>query len=491
MKRLSYILVLAALCLSCREKADIPISVIPMPNEVTLYKSICGRPGNIKMHKADIGEEDYRIEITRGGVHIYSASQTGNFYALQTLTQLAGPNRILHTGVIKDSPRCPWRGLMLDEARHFSGTERVKMILDEMARLKLNRFHWHLTDAQGWRIEIKALPRLTETGSVGNHSNPDAPAKFYTQEQIREIIEYAAQRGIMVIPEIDMPGHAGAANRSYPEYSGGDYYGFTFNPGKEETYSFLMTILREVAELFPAPYLHIGGDEASYGSSVWPEQPEIAELMSREHLESAKEVEAYFMNRMADSVKVLGKTLVGWDDSMDVGLGGEDQVIMWWRHDRPDKLRKLCEKGIPTVICPRRPLYFDFIQDSTHVAGREWDGFNTLDDVYNFPENRASLWELDTENLPNVMGIQANIWTETMHTPQRVDFMLFPRICALAEAAWTNPGAKDFERFDQALEGEYARYDAAGLWYFDYRDPSHHPEPAGPVVLPQKPLVKN
>ena len=199
--------------------------------------------------------------------------------------------------------------------------------------------------------------------------------------------------------------------------------------------------------------------------------------MARENLSGIKEVESYFMHRMADSVKVLGKTLVGWDDAMDVGLGKDGQIIMWWRHDRPDKLERLLAGHCKTVLCPRRPLYFDFIQDSTHVAGREWDGFNTLDQVYGYPPDD-----------PEVLGIQANMWTETMHTPQRVDYMLFPRICALAEAAWTAPEAKDFARFQANLEKEYARYDKMGLYYFDYRDPSHHPEPAGPTVIPQKPI---
>ena len=477
MRRIAHIFLLIAAASCCRPAAEISIPVIPYPAEVSLCEGICENPRNVKTHRANMAPEAYRIKIKRGSVHVYSSSEAGKAYALQTLSQMAESGQPLHQGLIKDAPRFSWRGLMLDEARHFSGEQRVKMLLDEMARLKLNRFHWHLTDAQGWRIEIKALPRLVEIGSVGSHSDPDSPSRYYTQEQIRDIVAYAAERGIMVIPEIDMPGHAGAATRSYPEYSGGDYYGFTFNPGREETYSFLTTILREVAGLFPGPYLHIGGDEVSYGSSAWTENPDIQALMARENLAGIKDVEGYFMHRMADSVKVLGKTLIGWDDAMDVGLGKDGQIIMWWRHDRPDKLERLLESHCNTVLCPRRPLYFDFIQDSTHVAGREWDGFNTLDQVYAYPPGE-----------PQVLGIQANVWTETMHTTQRVDYMVFPRICALAEAAWTLPQAKDFARFQANLEKEYARYDKAGLYYFDYRDPSHHPEPAGPVVIPQKPI---
>ena len=486
--RLACSLLLVLALSACRQSvADFVPGVIPRPQEAVFYADTCLHPDRIRREKGYLGPEDYTLRIRRNGILIAASGEAGYAYALQTLAQLreAGP---LHVGTITDRPRYGWRGLMLDEARHFSGKERVKLLLDEMARLKLNRFHWHLTDAQGWRIEIKAYPNLTGTGAVGNHSDPDAPALYYTQEDIREIVAYAAERHIAVIPEIDMPGHASAACRSYPQYAGGDAYGFTFNPGKEETYTFLTDILREVAGLFPAPWLHIGGDEVSYGSEAWTANPDIRALMQREDLADIKAVERYFMHRMADSVKVLGKTLIAWDDAYDVGIGPQGEIIDWWRHDRPDKLRRLAAADISTILCPRRPLYFDFIQDSTHVAGREWDGFNTLDDVYGFPENRFSQWELTDNDLVSVLGIQANLWTETTQNTDRVDFMIFPRICALAEAAWTLPEHKDFPSFRQRLDREYARYDALGIYYFDERDPARHPEPAGPVVLPQKPI---
>lgn len=481
---------LLAACSCGRGEKITRVPVIPAPSDVELYNGpFCEDPGNIRFkEKPSLGEDAYTLKIGRKGVTITAGSQSGAFWGMQTLRQMTESLEALPTGVINDCPRYSWRGFMLDEARHFSGKERVKLILDEMARLKLNRFHWHLTDAQGWRIEIKKYPRLTVIGSTGSHSDPDSPSVYYTQDDIREIVDYAAERNITVIPEIDMPGHAGAACRSYPEYAGGDWFGFTFNPGKEETYSFLTDILREVAGLFPGKWLHIGGDEVSYGSEAWMENPDVKALMEREGLEGVKEVESYFMHRMADSVKVLGKTLVCWDDAFDVGLGAEDQVIMWWRHDRADKLRSIAENKCPAVLCPRRPLYFDFIQDSTHRVGREWDGFNTLDDVYGFPENRYSRWELSDEELGEVLGLQANMWTETMQDKARVDYMLFPRIAALAEAAWCIPLSKDYEHFCRVLEREYERYESMGLYYFDYRDPSAHPEPQGPTVIPQKPI---
>lgn len=320
-----------------------------------------------------------------------------------------------------------------------------------MAYYKLNKFHWHLTDEPGWRIEIKKYPRLTSVGGKGNWSDPNCQdVRFYTQEEIREIVAYAAERHIEVIPEIDMPGHATAANNAYPEYSGGgtpEHPDFTFNVGKEDTYSFLTDILREVAALFPSPYLHIGGDEVAYGIKAWLTDPDVQALMKREGMKEVREAERYFMHRMVDSVHALGKVLVGWDELLDLNVSSKETIIMWWRHDRINQLKKSLAGGYTTVMCPRRPLYFDFIQYQGHKWGRVWAGFCPLEDVYAFPDKGLGAWNIPADQLSHIQGIQANVWTERMHTIKRLDFMTFPRLCALAEAAWTQSCLKDYVSF--------------------------------------------
>lgn len=435
--------------------------------------------------RSDIqGDGAYRLRITPRQVVIEGSSRSGIFYGVQTLLQLVKNQGCrLKCVDIQDQPRYAWRGFMLDEARHFFGKAKVKQILDLMAYYKLNKFHWHLTDEQGWRIEIKKYPRLSAIGGLGNWSSPEGKeACFYTQEDIREIVAYAARRHIEVIPEIDMPGHATASNRAYPEYSGGgtrEHPDFTFNVGKEETYTFLTNVLREVAGLFPAPYLHIGGDEVAYGIEAWKTDPDVQAMMKREGLGTVKEAERYFMRRMADTVRVIGKTLVGWDELLDLDIPADRSVIMWWRHDRVNQLKKSLQGGYSTVMCPRRPLYFDFIQHESHKWGRVWSGFCPLEDVYAFPDKGMATWQISSEQLGNIRGIQANVWTERIQDARRLDFMLFPRMCALAEAAWTLPDMKNYESFTKRMDDAYRDFDQIGIYYFDARNPGKHEEPVG------------
>ena len=427
-------------------------------------------------------EEGYRLETGKKRTVIYGGTPAGVFYGIQTfLQEVAGGT--LYKGTIEDAPRYPWRGFMLDEARHFSGAERVKQLLDIMAYYKMNRFHWHLTDAQGWRIEIKSYPDLALVGGRGSHSDPDAPVSYYTQDQIRDIVEYAAARHIEIIPEIDMPGHATAANRAYPEFNGGgteQFPDFTFNVGKEGTYAYLTSVLREIASLFPSPYIHIGGDEVYYGIEAWKTDPYVQSLMKRENMTDVREAERYFMHRMIDSVSVLGKTVVGWDELIDLNADKDRSVVMWWRHDKPEYLDRSLSSGYTTVMCPRRPLYFDFIQYGEHRWGRIWDGFCPIEDVYSFPD--PWIEDLTDDQKSHIAGIQANLWCELNHTPERVDFMIFPRLCALAESAWSMPEVKDFSSFEDRLEDAYELFDSLGIYYFDTRNPEHHPEPAGPEI---------
>lgn len=432
------------------------------------------------------GEEAYKLTIAAGGISVEAGHAKGCFYGLQSTLQLLNQSRgtgSLQHAVIQDQPRFGWRGVMLDESRFFFGKEDVKLILDLMALHKLNKFHWHLTDAPGWRIEIKEFPLLTTVGGVGNQADPEAPAKYYSQAEITEIVRYAAERYIEVIPEIDMPGHATAAVKAYPEYSGGGserYPEFTFNPGKDATYTFLTKILREVAGLFPSKYIHIGGDEVHFGNEQWSKLPDVIQLMERHKLENLVDVEHYFLHRMADSIQTIGKKVLGWDEVVTAGLSNGNTAVMWWRHDKTAMLKESLEKNYQVVLCPRIPLYFDFVQHESHSHGRKWAGnYAPIEKVYRFPAGDLT-GDIDADN-PLVMGIQANVWTETIHTRERLQFMLFPRLSALAEAAWTSNDRKDFEDFRSRLENMLELYQKKGIRFYDFRRSGKDPEVHGPV----------
>jgi hexosaminidase len=441
-------------------------------------------PGNaisLVLVDGGLGDEGYELVVKKSGILITAKTSQGIFYGLQSVRQLLPP-QIESSGrveglqlpvplvQIRDRPSYAWRGLMLDESRHFLGKAYVKKLLDPMALLKMNVFHWHLTDAPGWRLEVKKYPKLTTVGGIGNHSDPNAPAAYYTQNDVREVIAYAAERHIQVLPEIDMPGHATAANRAYPEHSGGGNEkrpDFTFNPGRQETYSFLTDILEETAALFPAPWIHYGGDEVHFANSQWIDIPEVKTLMNEHGLDDLKDVEHYFNRRMADEIRRLGKITVAWDEVVDAGIDPDESIIIWWRHDVPEQLIKALDKGHEVVLSPRRPLYLDFVQDDAHQIGRRWDGYNDLEQVYNYPGFPAG----------QILGMQASLWTETVQTEERGDFMIFPRLTAIAEAAWTGASNKDYECYRKRLRAMLNRYDVMGIDYYDPFAPEKNPEP--------------
>ena len=428
-----------------------------------------------------LGKEGYELTITKDRIRIIAATPQGIFYGLQSVRQLLPPQiesseRVAGLALdvplvrIEDQPRYAWRGLMLDESRHFFGKAYVKELLDQMALLKMNVFHWHLTDAPGWRLEIEKYPRLTTVGGIGNKSDPAAPAAFYTQDDVREIIAYAAERYIEILPEIDMPGHASAANRAYPEHSGGGNEkrpDFTFNPGREATYAFLSDVLEETAALFPAQWIHYGGDEVHFANEQWIDLPDVKALMSKYDLDDLKAVEHHFNRRMANVIHDLGRKVVAWDEVADAGVDPDRAIIIWWRHNKPEQLTKALDQGHAVVLSPRRPLYLDFVQHDTHEIGRRWDGFNNLRQVYEFPGHDSA----------QVLGMQGSMWTETARTEERADFMIFPRLTAIAEAAWTSKPGKDFSHYQRRLKAMLERYDVLGINYFDPFDPEKTPEP--------------
>jgi hexosaminidase len=444
---------------------------------------------NTKNKKAN--DEAYTLNITPNKVTIASTTESGLFYGITTFLQLVRTAKPVNKALlipaltITDQPAYAWRGLMLDESRAFYGKEKVKAILDWMAFYKLNRFHWHLTDEPAWRLEIKKYPKLTLVGGVGNYLNPNAPAQYYTQLDIKEIISYAAERFITVIPEIDMPGHATAANMAYPEHSGGGskaHPEFTFNPGKEATYQYLTNIVKETNVLFPSGLIHLGGDEVSYGNEKWKTDTAITRLKQRVNLADDKAVERYFMKRMADSVYQMNSKVLVWDEMADAGLPADQTIIFWWRHDQVKQLRTALNNKYQTVLCPRLPLYFDFVQDSTHQYGRKWGKlFNPIQQVYDF--NPLKFVESPAER-HQILGLQGNLWTETVPNIQRLDYLLFPRIAALAESAWTTIDNKNTDRFMKSMKSHLSLYKQAGLYYFDPFAPLLHPEPVAERKLP-------
>lgn len=425
----------------------------------------------------------YTLTIQPNKITITATGNEGIFYGIISLLHLvraqpAATTINLQTCEISDAPRYEWRGLMLDESRHFFGKEKVEQLLNWMAFYKLNKFHWHLTDNDGWRIEIKKYPQLTAVGAIGNHTDPKAPARFYTQDDIREIVSYAQDRFITIIPEIDMPGHATAATRAYPELSGGSVPGhenFTFDPANEHTYQFLTDVLREVNSLFPGHMIHLGGDEVAEGIQAWAGRPGITDIMTKNKFTRLTDVEHAFFYRMADSVNRMGDQVLCWDEAALTDLPPAKTIVFWWRQNVPSQLGLALQKRYHVVLCPRLPLYLDFVQDKSHLSGRRWTGeyFNSVSDIYNFPDKPMPGDELRSDL---VLGIQANLWTETLESNKRLDFMLFPRIAALAESAWTNASVKNEASFGERLKSDFKLYDKAGIYYFDPFDPSAHPE---------------
>jgi hexosaminidase len=450
---------------------------------LSIYKT--SKASGVKLILASKKSTDaYTLDINAKGATIVADNAEGAFYGVVSLLQIARQAKNVKGSLslegwkIQDSPLYEWRGLMLDESRHFFGITKVKSILDWMAFYKLNRFHWHLTDEPGWRIEIKKYPGLALIGGIGDFFDGTLPAQYYTQEQVKEVVAYAAQRFITVIPEIDMPGHASAANKAYPEFSGGGSDGhpeFTFNPGKESTYQYLTNILRETNALFPSGMIHLGGDEVSYGNQKWAENVEIKALMQSKGLANVKEVEKYFMKRMADSVYNMNAKLLAWDEMAEVDLPKDKTIMFWWRHDKPEMLDLSLKKGYQTVLCPRLPFYFDFVQDSTHNFGRKVNNklYNSLESVYSFSVDN---YVKGSENKKLILGMQADLWSETIQSDQRLDYLTFPRITALAEAAWSK-NEKDFKGFMQRLKKHIPLFEQASIYYYDPFNPTKNPEP--------------
>ena len=429
----------------------------------------------------EIKKDGYRLVISPEEALLEASTESGLFYAKETLLQfIRFYENKLPVLRMEDYPRYEWRGFMLDESRHFFGKAKVKQYLDRMASLKMNVFHWHLTDEPAWRIEIKRYPKLTTVGATGNYHDSGAAAAFYTQEDIKEIVAYAAERHIMIIPEFDMPGHATSACRAYPEVSGGGegrWKDFTFHPCKEQTYEFINNVLDEIVSLFPAPYIHIGGDEVHYGNQSWFTDSEIQRFIKDKGLKNEVGLEHYFIRRVVDRIASKGKIAIGWDEIVDAGVSPSKAIVMWWRHDRKYQLVKALEQGFKVVMTPRRPFYGDFVQHESHKIGRFWNGYNTIEDIYRFPEPVVHLMK-DYEE--QVMGLQMSMWTERIGDGKRLDYMVFPRLFAVAESGWTPAKSKECSLFMQKLPLLLEYLDEKNMYYFNPFNPGLRPEPSEP-----------
>jgi hexosaminidase len=446
--------------------------------------------GNIELSlvgtNSEPGEEGYALTIASKGITIEAGTSAGLFYGVQSLLQLlpvgdkTGPQAttwLIPCVHVEDQPRFRWRGLMLDVSRHFFTKEEVERLLDEMAWHKLNVFHWHLVDDQGWRIEIKKYPLLTEMGAWRKAIGFDLNAKastaygadgryggFYTQNDIREVVAYAQARHIEIVPEIEMPGHASAALMAYPQYSctGGpfttDLPGGVFDgvycAGNDDTFGFVEDVLTEVCALFPGPYIHIGGDEVLVDN--WKKCPKCQARMRQEGLTKESELEGYFIRRVEKILNAHHRRLVGWSEIREGGLAANATVMDW-----AGGAVEAAVAGHDVVMSPLADCYFDHYQSlnqakEPHAIG----GYLPLHQVYAFEPVPTNLPAADQKH---ILGAQANVWTEYMPSFEHVEYMVFPRLCALAEVVWSPQGSRNWDDFARRVRLDCARLDQLGV----------------------------
>ncbi|WP_029510719.1 beta-N-acetylhexosaminidase [Marinilabilia salmonicolor] len=400
--------------------------------------------------------EFYELSITEKLVTIASSGEEGNFYGIQTLRQLLPSNietegifeepLLLPTGTIIDSPQYGYRGAMLDVARHFFDVESVKRVVDYLALYKMNVLHLHLTDDQGWRIEIESWPNLTSHG--GSTEVGGGEGGYFSKEDYKEIVRYAEEHYIMIVPEVDMPGHTNAALASYPElncdgkvtelYTGIKVGFSTLCTDKEVVYEFVDDVVREISEITPGRYFHIGGDESH----------------------STKQDDyVYFVNRAREIVKSYGKQMIGWDEVAHADINSEDVVQFWAREKNASMGVK---KGASIIMSPSKHAYMDMKYDSTTVLGLTWAGFTEVDDAY--------IWSPDTLiddiNSKDILGVEAPLWSETVEDLDDVEFLIFPRLPGYAEVAWTDPSKRSWDEYKERLGRHENRFKALGIDFY-------------------------
>lgn len=457
-----------------------------------------------KVFSKIIGDEGYQLEITPAAVNISANKPAGLFYGIQSIIQMLPPaieSKVrtggeiweLRAASVTDYPRFGWRGLMLDVSRHFFNKEEVESYIDQMAKYKLNSFHWHLTDNQGWRIEIKKLPGLTATGAFRvprtgtfwtfEPPHPDEKATdggFYTQDDIREIVQYARERYVTIVPEIDVPGHSLAFIASFPQASC-TQLPYHVNPGSphadedlvlcagnEDNFKKLEIILSEVSSLFPGKYIHIGGDEAD--KRFWKGCVKCQARIAKEKLKDEAGLQSYFIKRLEKILHSNGKKLIGWDEILEGGLAPDASVMSWRGSEGGIAASKM---GHHVVMSPGQYCYFDHLQgdiniEPTYAGG----GVLRLSDVYRYDP-------VPPEGGPGyILGAQANVWTEHIPTIRQVEYMTWPRALALSEVVWTPPDSRNIDSFLLRVESQFPRFSNAEVNYA--------PSIYDPIIVPQK-----
>lgn len=440
--------------------------------------------------------ESYTLSVTPQRIEIRATSGAGLFYGMQTLLQLMQPAGTGSYSVpsveIEDTPRFAYRGLMLDVSRHFSTKEFIKKQIDALAYYKINRLHLHLTDAAGWRLEIKKYPLLTDFAAWRTdptwkkwwnggrkylrYDEPGASGGYYTQDDIREILEYARQHYITVIPEIEMPSHSEEVLAAYPQLScsGEPYKNSDFCVGNEETFTFLENVLTEVMELFPSEYIHVGGDEA--GKSAWRTCPKCQKRMKDEHLANVDELQSYLIHRIEKFLNNHGRRLLGWDEILQGGIA-PNATVMSWRGEEGGIAA--VTSGHHAIMTPGAYCYLDSYQDAPYSQPEAIGGYLPLKKVYAYDPVPASL---TAEQAKLVYGVQGNLWVEYIPTPEHVEYMIYPRMLALAEVAWSAPERKSWPDFHTRALSAVADLQKKGYHPFDLsKEIGSRPESLQPV----------
>lgn len=509
---IQFILILALVSCDSKvrtERTDVLLSLVPQPKEVKVYegafilnpttqlvyktgeqekaailfnnelknlvgwscadvKEVKGKKNTIEFSQVDsLANEAYLLDIAENKIVIKASSEAGYFYAFQTILQLAPvientvqPEELrIDQLSISDTPRFEWRGAMLDISRHFFGPESIKQLIDQMAAHKMNRLHLHLTDDTGWRIEIKEYPKLSEIGSRGDRSNPEGPKMYLTEEQARDITAYANARQILIIPEVDVPGHSGAVERAYPEFSGGNN---TLNIANEDAIKMIETVILRLADIFNSDYLHYGSDEVRQHN--WEGRPDMLAKMNELNLSNQHEFEGWFDRRMADFIVDSDLKPIAWDEAAGFGVNKET-TLQWWRGEHPDVLHAAAENGYNIILSPVDYLYLDYPSDLKE-AGANWEGLhngpNSMEVLYNW----APIPDTFTETMADkIQGIEAGIWTEFIDNQKRLEYMTYPRLYAVAEKGWSSEENIDLESFQERLEKQYERLQTRGINY--------------------------
>jgi len=429
------------------------------------------------------GAEAYRLDITSDRIQLSAREARGLFYGIQTLRQLvAAAPKAIPAVRIDDAPRFPWRGLHLDVGRHFFPVDFIKRYIDLLASFKLNTFHWHLTEDQGWRLEIKKYPKLTEVGAwrketIVGHARRGPKGYdgtrhggFYTQDQARDVVAYAKERGVTVLPEIEMPGHSLAALAAYPELANtpGPFevrttWGISdevFSP-RDATFTFLENVLREVMDIFPSEFIHIGGDEAP--KRRWKESAEAQGIIKKEKLADEDALQSWFVQRIERFLNANGRRLVGWDEILEGGLA-PNATVMSWRGTAGGIAA--AKQGHDVVMAPQADVYFDHYQADPEHEPLAIGGMTPIEDTYAYEPIAP---ELSADEAKHVLGPEGCVWTEYMPTGDQVEYMAYPRVLALAEIAWSPREARDWKSFSRRLPAALRLLDRLEV---KYRKPS-------------------